>query len=295
MESKNIMFMFVTLFFLTFSISTTDVFSSNVCPAMFIYKPVDNAKRLENKFNITDSFGNTKTNVVNPEYIYLAPSIGTDVIIIDPNNPENVIVLERVKPEKTLNLPGGYIENLIPFKNAAWRFKQKVKTVDNSEIAIFEGKIGLPLIEQMTLNHQTTEGPFFGTFGHGDRADGHQIALVFQFIISQETASKLTTNVPKEVAAVHSCKLVQMLKANIEIIVPEDQRKTHFLNSVEAATGPCAYKLFNDNAAILYKLYAVLVKHGILNHQTGNAISSHGKEHLYQITEHEVATSMRIL
>jgi len=265
------MFMLVALIFLNKINSVTHLYSADKCPAMFIYKAVDNDERLANKYSITDSFGNTQTDVVDPEYVYLAPSAGSDCLVLDPTNPENIFVLNRVNPEKTLSFPGGFIENLLPMDSAAARLREKVKTKDGSEINLFGGNLGMAMLEHMTLDSTSIEGPFFGVYGHGDRAEGHVVTMVYHLIMNDSAATQLTANGDK-IVSVHSCNILNLLKANIDQLVPKANQAGHFLaaNPIDKkALGPCAYPFYIDHARILYKFYAALVNKGLLTKETG--------------------------
>ena len=271
MESKNIMLIFVTLALFNNSFSRVDFYSSTKCPAMFIYNSIENEKRLGDKKDIKDSFGNIASQITDPENVYLAPSIGCDGLVLDPRNPENIFVYQRTKPENTISLPGGFVGNLLPINGTILRFNEKFKTSDDSPIVYYQGKLGFPALEQMDMNTRSREGPFVGVFGNPDRtSSGHTVSVAYNLIISEDAASKFVPRNTDKVVAVLSCKIIDLLRANMEFFIPENKRSSHFLSSVPAPSGPCSLPLHEDHCLILYKFYALLVNKGLLQKETGN-------------------------
>ena len=199
--------------------------------------------------------------------------MGTDAIVLDPRNPENILLILREEPENSISLIGGFINNLKPKEAAVFRFRSKVKTSDDSDYPIADGSLGMAEMESMTLQSTSRNGPFLGIRGNPDRSPGHIIASSYHLVTSAEAAEKFEP-LDSRVLKVISCKMIDTLAKNVNQFVPKSKLADHFLTKYASANDlsnleECGLELHHDHIFVLYQFYAKVVLAGILDKESG--------------------------
>ena len=250
--------------------------SSDMTPASFIYKASLN-DILDNSYNFKDSSFRTQNNKTWSVNTYSAPAIGSDVLLLDPANPENIIVYVRKEDNPKLALPGGFIVHMkSPIENAIDLFHFKVGLKNGSQVPLDLGTAGIPLLENMTLNYQSRRAPFLGAFGFKDRAPGgkHIMALSYHMVTTLESSGNFASADEDKVSGVFSCKMINLLAKGIDFLLPGDYKNGHYLTNVAVPSndelGPCALELHHDHLRQIFKFYTILTRWGLIDTKTGN-------------------------
>lgn len=252
------------------------VTSSDMTPASFIYKAKVNDV-LDNQYSFKDSSFRTQNNKIWSVNAYPTPSIGTDVLLLDPANPENIILYVRKEDNPKLALPGGYMTHMkSPLENAVYLFHWKIALKDGSKVPLDLGTAGIPILESMTLNYQSRRAPFLGAFGFKDRAPGgqHIMALSYHMVTTLASSGNFASPDEEKVAEVVSCKMIDLLAKGIDFLLPGDYKNGHYLTNVAIPSneelGSCALELHHDHLRQIFKFYTILTRWGLIDTNTGN-------------------------
>lgn len=267
-------------------------FSNTASPANFIFQASLTDVNSE-KYNYKDSTNKIHQNAVWSQYTYLRPSIGTDVMILDPDNPANIILYVRTDPADTLSLPGGFIVDMIePFENALELLNKKIKVKDSEGvIPLGMGTAGIPRMEDMFLLNTPRVGPVLGMVGFKDRAPGqHVINICYHMVTEPGMFGKLVPNHEK-VARVVSIKMIHLLVKGIDQLMPGELKNGHFLNNVaipgDGELGDAKLPLHHDHLRLIFRLFMRLVNRGLLS-QNGELTDNYEElKYLYQILEED--------
>lgn len=266
--------------------------SKDMSPANFIYQ-ANLSEVNAQKYTFTDSMNIPYTNAVWSQYAYPTPSIGTNVFILDPDNPANIILFVRNKPANTLSIPGGYLIHMIePFENTIRLLNYKIGIKDTDDpMPLGMGTIGIPRMEDMYLDENLSHGPVLGMIGFKDRvADQHVINLSYHMVTQSGIVPELEPE-DDNVARVVSCKMINLLVKHIDVLLPGDSKNDHFLTGItipaDAEIGDDALPLHLDQAKMIYKFFMMLVNRNILTQEGELASGYEELKYYYQMMEED--------
>lgn len=281
----------VLSFFLSSAAAVKHFTSRDTSPAQFIYQASMQDINAE-KYSFTDALGKAYNDAVWAQYAYPTPSAGSDLMILDPDNPANIIMYVRSEPDETLALPGGYIVDMVePFLNSLQLLNKKIKLRDSDEpIPVGMGTAGIPRMEDMFLDQQLNVGPVLGVIGFKDRAPEHIVCFTYHVVLESGITSELVPNDDK-VKRVVSVKMVDLLVKGIDLLLPGDSKNGHFLTEIEIPEddelGDAALPLHHDHLKQVYKFFRILVNRGLLTEEGELEDDFEDLNYLYQIVEED--------
>jgi hypothetical protein len=265
-------------------------FTSDSSPLEYIYK-ADSTEVLKSEFNYSfkDSSRKHQNNITWSQYTYPHAAVGCDVLLLDPKNPENLILFERKDIENAIALPGGFLIHMItPLKNAIDLFHYKIGLEGGKKVPLDLGTAGLPTLEDMKLSYSSKRAPFLGMSGLRDRAPGsHIMAFSYHMVTTPESSGKFASADEDKVGDIVSCKISHLLAKAIDTLLPGNYKNNHYLKFIELPKdeelGKCAFSLHHDHIRQIFKFYQILAEWGLLDLHTGNATENKKKlKFLYQ-------------
>ena len=250
------------------------------------YTLIDDESNSEFDTNYVD-FTGKKINGSIPSKIYPYANTGSDVLVSNPKNPLEVIIILRENDK--ISLPGGWNSyGETPYQGAISKFRSKVHFKKDGEDAIIQvgmypGLFGRSVMEGFGVNI-LPNGPFLGMSGVSDRDPQRpSVVSLFHFSISE----KYTTPVAGEkVKDAMFCNVITMLARNLNLVTDDMENhplKTQFdkitlddtqlldnalQNNSEITLGEldkCAKEVHIDHILMIYKYYLAMIKNEIIN------------------------------
>lgn len=212
-------------------------------------------------------------------------------MILDPDNPANIILFLRKNPADTLSLPGGYIVHMIePFENAIKLLNYKIGVKDSDDpMPLGMGTAGIPRMEDMFIDGRNNVGPVLGMVGFKDRVEGqHVINFAYHMVTKSGITPKLVS-ADQNVLKVISCKMVNLLVKGLDTLMPGESKNGHFFTQIaipaDDQLGDEVLPLHLDHLKLIFKLFQKLILRGLLTQEGELSSNYEDLKYLYQIME----------